>query len=73
DGDVVDVDGTSPVSFSGVASGSYHVALRHRNHLGVATLSPLSFGTGTTTLDLSLPATGTFGTEAQRNNSGVMA
>ena len=73
DGDVVDVDGTSPVSFSGVASGSYHVALRHRNHLGVATLSPLSFGTGTTTVDLSLPATGTFGTEAQRNNSGVMA
>ena len=34
DGDVVDVDGTSPVAFSSVPIGNYYVILRHRNHLG---------------------------------------
>ena len=43
DGDVVDVDGISPVKFTGVAPGNYHVAIRHRNHLGVMTQSVLSF------------------------------
>ncbi|MFN3875587.1 MAG: hypothetical protein ACK4L7_06715, partial [Flavobacteriales bacterium] len=39
DGDVVDVDGASPVTFR-AAGGSYHVAARHRNHLGVMTAAP---------------------------------
>lgn len=37
DGDVVDLDGTSVVEFSGITAGSYHVAIKHRNHLGVMT------------------------------------
>lgn len=37
DGDVVDTDGTSVVSFIGVAPDDYFVAVRHRNHLGVMT------------------------------------
>ena len=37
DGDIVDTDGVSPVKFSGVASGKYHVAVKHRNHLGAMT------------------------------------
>lgn len=41
DGDVVDVDGTSPVAFS-VPAGMYHVAIRHRNHLGVMTNAPVA-------------------------------
>jgi hypothetical protein len=32
---VVDVDGSSPLLFMGLDSGSYLVAVRHRNHLGV--------------------------------------
>ncbi|MBK8565556.1 MAG: hypothetical protein IPN76_19975 [Saprospiraceae bacterium] len=35
DGDVVDVDGISPLVFMGLDAGSYMVAVRHRNHLGV--------------------------------------
>lgn len=34
-GHVVDTDGTSAVRFSGMEAGSYYVAIRHRNHLGV--------------------------------------
>ncbi|MBK6628780.1 MAG: hypothetical protein IPG35_14510 [Flavobacteriales bacterium] len=40
DGDVVAVDGTSPLGFC-LAAGSYHVAVRHRNHLGVMTAQPI--------------------------------
>jgi hypothetical protein len=35
DGDVVDVDGVSPVKFSNLVGNEYYVALRHRNHMGV--------------------------------------
>ncbi len=39
DGDVVDVDGVSSVTFdTTVVAGEYYVALRHRNHLGVMTV-----------------------------------
>jgi hypothetical protein len=45
DGDIVDVDGKSPVTFNNIADGNYTVAVRHRNHLGIstdpATLTPL--------------------------------
>lgn len=37
DGDVVAIDGLSPVVFSTLSAGMYHVAVRHRNHLGVMT------------------------------------
>ncbi|MBL0151994.1 MAG: hypothetical protein IPP93_00285 [Chitinophagaceae bacterium] len=36
DGDIVDVDGYSPVTFNGIANGSYILTVRHRNHLGLS-------------------------------------
>jgi len=42
DGDIVDVDGTSPVVFQ-MKDGSYFLAVRHRNHLGAMTATPLDF------------------------------
>lgn len=38
DGDVVDLDGISPLAFAGVAADSFYVVARHRNHLGAMTL-----------------------------------
>ena len=39
DGDIVELDGTSPLSFPGIAQGgSYFIAVRHRNHLAVMTV-----------------------------------
>lgn len=71
DGDVVDVDGSSPVVFVAPAGG-YHVAVRHRNHFGAMSAAPLTFsGSTTATLDLSAPTTGTYGTDAQRDINGV--
>ncbi len=36
DGDIVDVDGVSPVTFNNLANGNYILAIRHRNHLGLS-------------------------------------
>ena len=36
DGDIVDVDGVSPVTFNGIADGNYILTVRHRNHLGLS-------------------------------------
>ncbi len=36
DGDIVDVDGVSPVTFNNVLDGTYILAVRHRNHLGLS-------------------------------------
>jgi Leucine-rich repeat (LRR) protein len=47
DGDVVDVDGTSPLNFN-TAEDTYNIAIRHRNHLGMVTSTPIAL---TTTAD----------------------
>lgn len=36
DGDIVDVDGVSPVTFNNLPDGNYIIAVRHRNHLGLS-------------------------------------
>ena len=35
DGTIVDLDGISHVSFSGITPGSYYIVVKHRNHLAV--------------------------------------
>ena len=37
DGDIVDVDGISPVTFNRMVTGNYTLAIRHRNHLAIST------------------------------------
>ena len=56
DGDIVDVNGSSPVSFP-VGAGAYWVVLRHRNHLAVMTAAPVQLSVTPTTLDFRAPTT----------------
>jgi hypothetical protein len=70
DGDVVGVDGVAPVGFC-VPPGSYHVALRHRNHLGVMTAVPVALGSVPLSIDLTLASTSAFGTDARMDVGGV--
>lgn len=77
DGDIVDIDGVSPVYFKNVdASGSYTMAIRHRNHLGISTdpvanlqslseATPPSVTNFTTMTDAQI-----FGTSAAYTTSG---
>ena len=71
DGDVVDLDGVSPVSLNS-APGSYYIALRHRNHLGVMTASAMPLSYTPTTVDFTLSGTATYGTDARKSSFGVM-
>jgi hypothetical protein len=49
DGDIVGMDGVSAVSFNNVTSGSYYVAIRHRNSVGFRTQNSIAL-TSTTLL-----------------------
>ena len=74
-GDITDMDGVSPVGFRGVNSDNYFIAIRHRNHLAVATKNPTNLAVGTTnTVDFTNSSTLTYGTNAQiQLSSGLMA
>ncbi len=53
--------------------GNYHVTVRHRNHLGCMTSTPLSLGNSTTAVDLRNSGTATYGTDARKPIGSVMA
>ncbi|MEM6319096.1 MAG: hypothetical protein AAF960_15590, partial [Bacteroidota bacterium] len=59
DGDIVDTDGTSALSFTS-SSDDYYVAVRHRNHLGCMTQNTVALSSSATTIDFSLSATMTY-------------
>ncbi len=63
DGDIVDIDGTSPVYFKNVDAANYIISVKHRNHLAMA-VNPGAFSqplalTPNTKLDFTNPAVAT--------------
>jgi hypothetical protein len=72
DGDIVDLDGSSPVRFPGMDNGQYHLAVRHRNHLSAMTGSSYALSDIPTVIDLTVAATSTFGTNARKTSGAVM-
>jgi hypothetical protein len=53
DGDVVDIDGVSPLSFPSSVAGSYFVVIKHRSHLRVKTNNAITLITGVNTLNFT--------------------
>lgn len=73
DGSIVDVDGSSPVQFTAAAS-SYHLGIRHRNHLGVMTAAAVPFVAGMNpSIDLTMADTPTWGNSGRKNINGTLA
>lgn len=72
DGDVVAPDGASPLGFCANA-GTYRVAVRHRNHLGVMSGAGIALGPSPTVVDLSVSGTSAFGTNARKAIGAVQA
>lgn len=70
DGDVVGMDGISPLAIH-VAPGDHHVALRHRNHLGVMSALPISLSAAPVVVDFTLAGTLTYGTAALMELNGM--
>lgn len=71
DGDVVDVDGVSPVEFN-LFPNDYYLSIRHRNHLGAMTADSVYISDILTIVDFTSPSTPTWGEFAQRSTNGVM-
>lgn len=64
-GDLVDVDGQSPVYFKNVDAGNYAISVRHRNHLGISTnpAVPIALSLTPTMVNFgTLPTGSLFGT-----------
>ncbi len=72
DGDVVDMDGVSPLNFL-VANGKYYVVVRHRNHIGVMTAAPKNLSSQPFFVDFTSPYMPLFGTNACYNNGTLRA
>lgn len=77
DGDIVDVDGSSPLFFTGIGEGNYYVAVRHRNHLGVMTQNAVALSLSGPNIDFTLATTpnyqlsgATGSPHAQQNRAG---
>jgi hypothetical protein len=53
DGQVVDVDGTSPVNFPNVSDGNYYIVIKHRNHLGVRSAAAIALSSTAASYDFT--------------------
>lgn len=73
DGDIVDTNGLSEITFPNVKPGNYLVKIAHRNHLDVLTANAYALDTATTTLDFTNGTVSTYGADGLRNISGVDA
>ena len=72
DGDIVAATGSGPLRFT-VNAPTYHIAVKHRNHLGAMSAAPLSFAASTVTFDLTDPGVPTYGTNARETVLGKAA
>ena len=70
DGDVVATDGVSTLPLP-LPEGNYHVAMRHRNHLGCMTAGPVLLGYTPTTIDLAAAGTLMYGSDARISVTGT--
>jgi hypothetical protein len=73
DGDVVDLDGTSPVTFTNAVVGNYYIAVKHRNHLSVATANTITCGASTVNIDFTSPSTVLYTKPTPQHNPGYGA
>ncbi|HMN04544.1 MAG TPA: hypothetical protein PKD45_02365 [Flavobacteriales bacterium] len=53
DGRIVDTDGTGDVLFANLQPGTYHLAIRHRNHLGIMTQQPVPLAAAASLVDMA--------------------
>ncbi len=70
-GSILDLDGSSPVTFSGVGLGSYFVVVRHRNHLPAMTASARPLNAPVDSCDFTIGSGAYFGGAAKSFGGGL--
>ena len=53
-GQILDLDGSEGISFPGLPSGAYHLAIYHKSHLGVLSAQPISYSANAPEYDFTL-------------------
>ena len=64
DGDIVNVDGVSPLTML-ITPGNYFVSVKHRNHLGIMSNSAIALSGTLTTVNFADGSVSTYGSNAQ--------
>jgi len=72
DGDIVDIDGVSPISFLGVLADDYYVAIRHRNHLGIRSAGLINLSEVATAYDYTSGLTQAYDNSAISTNDAMV-
>ena len=65
-GNLMQPTGEQTITFPGVASGNYHIVVKHRNHFGVMSFTPYLLRDPGTMVDFTTLSTATYGTEARK-------
>lgn len=69
DGDIVDINGNTELTMTATTGGSYYIVIKHRNHLGIMTATPIALNTIPINIDFRDGSQATFikdsGAEAQ--------
>jgi hypothetical protein len=68
DGQIMDIDGTTNLTFTGIVDDTYFVSIKHRNHIGLMTKDPVDI---TILLDFTAAATQVYGVENRLTDAGV--
>jgi hypothetical protein len=69
DGDIMDLDGTTPIDFT-VPEDEYYIAVHHRNHGSVTSASPVSLAGSPAFYDFSTAQTQSYGSVGMTELSG---
>jgi hypothetical protein len=70
DGIIVDTDGLSPVSFTGLSAGNYYVVVRHRNHLAIMTASAILLSSNSDLYNFTTAQTQAYGSNPMKALTG---
>ena len=69
-GSLVDLDGTSNVSFPGLPAGNYYLVVYHRNHIPIMTANPVQVSETPTLFDISAGSGQAYGINAMKDLGG---
>ncbi len=72
DGNIVDVDGVSPLLISGISDGDYYVVIEHRTHISAMTPLPVTL-TSSGSLPIDFSAAPAYGINGTLSIGGVYA
>ena len=67
DGTVIDTNGSSSLTFSGINAGDYYIVVRHRNHLAIMSAAAVALDAVSSLYDFTTAQTQAYGTDPMKD------